>query len=203
LRVPILLFLGFLSVQALFAAEDGEFLYFSCQSCHGVNGQGNEAKNAPKIAGMDGAYLQRQMVLFATGGRGAHSGDVYGQEMGLIAPVYVAPERLQALLGYVESFPDVPARPTLTGDADRGKRLFEGCAACHGLRGEGKADLNAPRLSGMSDWYMLRQIRHFRDGIRAGDQNGSVMAAAVTGMSDQDIRDVLVFINSLSGPPAE
>jgi cytochrome c oxidase subunit 2 len=71
------------------------------------------------------------------------------------------------------------------------------------LRGEGKADLNAPRLSGMSDWYMLRQIRHFRDGIRAGDQNGSVMAAAVTGMSDQDIRDVLVFINSLSGPPAE
>jgi cytochrome c oxidase subunit 2 len=203
LRVPVLLLIGLLSVQTAPAAEDGESLYFSCKSCHGETGQGNEAKNAPKIAGQDVAYLQRQMVLFATGGRGANSGDAYGQQMGLIAPVYAAPERLQALLDYVESLPDLPARPTVSGDKGRGEKLFEGCAACHGVRGEGKAELNSPRLAGMSDWYMLRQVRHFRDLIRTGDQNASVMAAAVTSISDQDIRDVLAFANSLTGLPAE
>ena len=47
-----------------------------------------------------------------------------------------------------------------------GEKLFNGCSACHGRHAEGVREAGAPRLAGMSDWYLMRQIKAFRSGER-------------------------------------
>ena len=36
-----------------------------CTTCHGTDGRGNEAVEAPRLAGIEGWYLRRQLETFA------------------------------------------------------------------------------------------------------------------------------------------
>ena len=47
----------------------GESSYAVCSSCHGVNGEGNQAMHAPALAGMDAEYMRRQLRHFKRGVR--------------------------------------------------------------------------------------------------------------------------------------
>ncbi len=53
----------------------------------------------------------------------------------------------------------------------------------------------------MSDWYMARQLQHFRDGIRGGnpqDFHGAQMRSmAKTLADDEAVADVLDYIRTL------
>ena len=40
------------------------------------------------------------------------------------------------------------------------------CTTCHGTDGRGNEGIEAPRLAGMEDWYLRRQLENFRAGIR-------------------------------------
>jgi len=58
----------------------------------------------------------------------------------------------------------------------------------------------APRLKGMSDWYLATQLKNFRDGIRGShpqDIYGTQMGL-VAGMlsNDAEISDVLSYIDT-------
>jgi len=60
---------------------------------------------------------------------------------------------------------------------------------------------NAPALAGMSDWYLVTQLKNFKHGIRgahATDRYGPQMAS-MTGMltNDQAIDDIVAYINTL------
>ena len=56
-----------------------------CGACHGSEGQGNEAFQAPSLQGLSGAYLSRQIRYFRSGIRGTHPDDRYGRQMALMA----------------------------------------------------------------------------------------------------------------------
>jgi len=56
-----------------------------CGSCHGSEGQGNEAFQAPALQGLSAQYLDRQMRNFRNGRRGTHPDDKYGRQMSLMA----------------------------------------------------------------------------------------------------------------------
>ena len=58
------------------------------------------------------------------------------------------------------------AAPLFAAD---GKTLFLSCAACHGARGEGNAQLGAPNIAGMAPWYVTRQLVNFASGRRGTD----------------------------------
>ena len=45
-----------LSIQAAGDPAKGKALYATCASCHGANGEGNQALNAPAIAGQKEWY---------------------------------------------------------------------------------------------------------------------------------------------------
>lgn len=62
-------------------AERGKQLYAVCAACHGPEGQGNEAMNAPALAGQHDWYIVRQLENYQAGLRGANERDVYGQQM--------------------------------------------------------------------------------------------------------------------------
>ena len=87
------------------------------------------------------------------------------------------------------------------GDAAKGKALYSVCAACHGANGEGQEALNAPKLAGQQDWYVIRQLQNFKAGIRGAnpkDTNGMTMAPmAQTLPNEQAIADVAAFIKTL------
>jgi cytochrome c oxidase subunit 2 len=84
------------------------------------------------------------------------------------------------------------------GDADRGKQFYQICAACHGEDARGNEDNAAPQLAGQYSWYLIRQLKNFRDGIRGADPrdiNGAMMRPmAMTLPDDQAIEDVVAYI---------
>lgn len=96
------------------------------------------------------------------------------------------------------------AFPVLAQDAAHGEQGYKLCASCHGFKGEGNALVNAPALAGQDGWYLDRQIRNFRDGIRGyspNDETGQIMAGMVRGLeTDEAIADIVAYIAKL--PPA-
>ena len=81
------------------------------------------------------------------------------------------------------------------GDIQRGKTLYAICSACHGANGEGNAALNAPANAGQDPWYMTRQLKNFRVGIRGAhpdDAFGAQMRPmAMVLTNDEAIADVV------------
>jgi cytochrome c oxidase subunit 2 len=113
---------------------------------------------------------------------------------------------IRNLAAYVESLPGQGAEASVTGNVDRGRRLYVTCGNCHGRQGEGAWALNAPRLADMSDWYLVRQLRNFQHGIRGaheGDYYGWQMATMADSLKDErSINDVVAYINTLDPAPA-
>ncbi len=88
------------------------------------------------------------------------------------------------------------------GDAERGKTLYATCGACHGANGEGLEALNAPKLAGQEEWYVIRQLENFKNGVRGNnprDTYGMQMAPMAQTLVDaQAMQDVAAYIKTLS-----
>ena len=106
------------------------------------------------------------------------------------------------------SFPPMPAGFKVKGDVEKGEQLYQtNCALCHGARGNGKglagASLNPPpgdfthprKLKTKSDWQRFLIIR---DG---GQKYGLSPSMASYGsiFKEQDIKEIILFINSFKG----
>lgn len=90
------------------------------------------------------------------------------------------------------------------GDATAGQALFAPCAACHGQNAEGNPALKAPVLAGQEDWYLSRQLNHFKMGLRGADERDTfglqMRPMAMLLATDQAVADVAAYITAL--PPA-
>ncbi len=171
---------------------------FYCTTCHGADGRGNYGVQAPKLAGMEPWYLQRQLEKFRAGLRGTTLDDPAGLEMRAMAEK-LSDASIAKLVDWVGQWPDVATAHTVEGDAAAGKALFTSCAACHGAQGQGNQQLGAPALAGQSDWYLLTQLQNFSHGYRGADpkdSEGQAMRAAVAVLPDeQAMRNVVSYIN--------
>jgi cytochrome c oxidase subunit 2 len=172
-----------------------------CVTCHGVELQGNQLVDAPRLAGLPHWYVERQLQAFRAGWRGTHAGDVNGMEMHPQATVLTDAEVARAA-DYAASVPvRSPPPVTVAGDAARGQALYAPCAACHGTQGEGNESLSGPPLAGQSDWYLVTQLNNFRSGARGsapGDSHGATMAASVGLLTDDAaVNDVVAYVNTL------
>ncbi len=179
----------------------GRAMYGVCAACHGQQGEGVVAMNAPKLAGQSEWYLKRQILAYKDGLRGAHQDDVYGQQMiGMVATL-ATEESIDNVVAHITSLPDTKPESTIDGDVDNGKRLYAVCAYCHGDDGMGVQALNAPRLAGMTDWYLERQLVNFKDDIRGAhpqDYYGFQMGLMSQSLHDEQARkDIVAYINSL------
>lgn len=193
----------FAETQALAAGNPaaGQAQYAVCASCHGAQGEGNRALNGPKLAGQPAWYTERQLNYFKTGVRGGE-GDTNGQMMAPMANMLADAAAVRNMAAYLESLPDVPAAPTVTGDVANGASIYNrNCAACHLDDGTGTWYTDAPKLAGMSDWYFITQLQNFRAGIRglhANDYYGEQMVQMATAMSgDEEYADVAAYLNTL------
>ena len=200
--VGITLALGIMTAENASAAGDpakGKAAYAVCAACHGANGMGNKALNAPRIAGQEPWYLERQLKNYKGGIRGADPKDTYGMQMRPMALTLANDQAVSDMAAYVSSMPaSKPSESTVKGDATAGKASYMICQTCHGPKGGGNKALNSPKLTGLQDWYIVRQLKNFKAGIRgtkSGDLFGMQMRPmAMTLANDEAINNVAAYI---------
>lgn len=182
-------------------ASAGAALYAVCSACHGQQAEGNPALHAPKLAGQADWYLIRQLHNFKSGARGADPKDAYGPTMAPMAATLPDDAAIANVVAYIKTLPDQPAPTTLTANLDNGRSLYSNCSNCHGDDGRGIWSTNAPRLAGMSDWYLATQLDNFRHGFRGHnpkDPYGPQMSSIAAMLTDEhDAADLAEYVNSL------
>ncbi|CAA6679712.1 MULTISPECIES: c-type cytochrome [unclassified Lentimonas] len=182
-------------------ASAGKAAYMICSSCHGPDGAGIQAMNAPAIAGQEDWYLKRQIHKFKDGQRGTHAEDIYGMQMRPMAMILTDDAKIDEVVEYIASLPAPHPEPTLDGDAAKGKAAYMLCQACHAPDGKGNKLMNAPGLTGLPDWYIVTQLKNYKAGIRGAhpkDIEGMQMAPMAKTIADeQAMKDLAAYINSL------
>lgn len=223
-------YLGSVSAQEAVDTTAGEMLWPHCAFCHTDDGLGFVRFDAPKIAGQEAWYTERQLKHFIERRRAYHPEDIPGLQMHIYTGPLVDDEIIASMAAFIESLPVTPdeiapywlgflgpERPfewdsefaVVTGDApgdvERGRELYATCAVCHGQEAEGNQLLNSPRLDNKQDWYLVRQLKYFKYGARGtapGDLYGAQMAAAMAVVpNDQAMVDIVAYIMTMAKGP--
>jgi len=179
----------------------GQAQYAVCAACHGAQGEGNRELNAPKLSGQASWYLARQLRAFKSGIRGGpEDTNPYSKQMAPMAMTLPDDAAIRNVSAYIASLPDARPTPTVQGNPQSGKKIYENCASCHGAAGQGIWQTNAPRLSNQSDWYLKRQLENFKQGTRGAhrmDFYGAQMSAIAKPLVKEGaIDDVVDYIHN-------
>ena len=78
------------------------------------------------------------------------------------------------------------------------------CAACHGAAAEGNQALRSPSLAGLPDWYLQRQLDHYRQGLRGyaeGDVMGQQMRTMAELLPAKDDPALIAFLSEVAPVP--
>ena len=183
--------------------QKGKTHFAVCQGCHGAEGQGNQESGAPSLTGQHDWYLIRQLQNFRDGIRGVHDDDAYGQLMASMAKTLPDEQAVKDVTAYIATLAPVSSSPTeAMGSVDKGRTIFSSCHTCHGQKGEGTEALGGPRLAGQHDWYLIRQLKNFKAGVRGAhekDTYGQTMRSMAHALlsDDQAVKDVVTFIKTL------
>jgi mono/diheme cytochrome c family protein/rhodanese-related sulfurtransferase len=168
-----------------------------CAPCHGADAKGYKADHAPSLVtstfleSASDEFLRRSIVF----GRPGTSMAAYGKEAG--GPL--DPDAVGKLVAWLRQ--QGPAArelpPAGTGDLTRGSAIYQhDCAKCHGsrtARGEGVFLANARFLEAASDAYLKWAIVHGRPG--------TPMEPWGSGLSDQDVDDLVTYVRAFAAPP--
>ena len=155
-----IIFTGNLISMKLYAKGDidrGKAIYKVCVACHGDNGGGLKISNAPRIAGQESWYIKRQLYNFKNGIRGSHFNDITGMQMRTMA-VSLKDNDIEDLVAYIGTLNGRGKHIGLDGDAKAGEQAYAICASCHGKNGQGNISLNSPKIAGLPDWYVEKQL---------------------------------------------
>lgn len=165
----------------------------ACASCHGDAGGGQAAAGFPRLAGLNAAYLLKQLDDFANGTR----------DNAIMKPIATGLSEAErnAVAGYYAhmSVPATLANPAAaTPAADslgaqlaiRGRwaEQVPGCIQCHGPHGVG-VGAHFPPLAGQSVIYIAAQLNDWKSGTRHNDPL-QLMQHVASALDEQDIAAV-------------
>lgn len=181
----------------------GADLYDTCVPCHGRKATGDVALGAPPIAGLPRWYIEAQLGKFRSGQRGKHPADEEGHRMRPMARSLHFDGDVGSVAEYVASLPVHRAPVTLAGGdtAAGATRYTTVCTVCHGADGMGNEAMGAPPIVNASDWYILRELDKYKNGVRgydSTDAQGQQMATMSSTLdSHQAMLDVIAYIRTL------
>jgi cytochrome c553 len=85
---------------------------------------------------------------------------------------------------------------------ERGAELYETCVPCHGANAAGNAEIAAPAIAGLPQWYVEEQLQGFQNGWRgdhASDLAGLRMRPMALSLTREgDIESVSEYVASLA-----
>ena len=175
-----------------------------CMACHGADGAGQAAAGNPRLAGLDAAYLRKQLDDFASGTRSnpvmqPMSAGLSDQDIDNLAVFFAAqtPVGLEADPSYWKAGQAL----YLHGDDARG---VPGCVACHGPLGRGNPAAGYPALEAQQSVYVVSQLQNYANGTRYSGPNATTATPNSTIMFDiakqltpEEIRDVASYVQGL------
>ena len=157
----------------------------ACLQCHGPDGN-SVTPGIPSIAGQPKLFIETQLVLMREEQRPAPQ----------MLPIVKGMKDAE-ISRLAEHFSKLPAKSMASGPSDpalmkqgqaRAKDLR--CGICHTSEFGGQTQI--PRLAGQREEYLDSEMRAYRDGRRKGGD--TIMAAALYGVSDADIRALAHFL---------
>jgi cytochrome c553 len=189
-----------LSAQDL---DRGKTLFQNCVACHGPDAHGNQLLNAPALAGLSAVYIEAQVHNFKHSIRGADARDQTGLLMRPMSKILQDEQPIKDVSAYIATLTAKPPVDTLEGgDATKGQASYMLCLACHGPDAGGNELLKSPSLKYQNDWYMLAQLKKFKEGVRGTnpkDVGGMQMRPmSMTLVDEQAMKDVIAHIRSIS-----
>lgn len=157
-----------------------------CAACHGAEGN-SQMPNSPSLAAQPKVFLEHQLIVIREGLR------VIPAMTGMLDGM--SDKEITAIAEYFASQPLKP-QPGERNEAqfERGRTIAARmhCASCHLAGYEGRDQM--PRLAGQREDYLVHSMRDFKGGAAGRD---TIMASALYGTSDQDIRDLAHYLAHL------
>ncbi|MEO7068035.1 MAG: c-type cytochrome [Rhodanobacter sp.] len=167
-----------------------------CMACHGADGGGLAAAGYPRLAGLNAAYLQKQLDDFASGARSSSimksTATALSEDERHAMAVYYSKLPLPAALATPTTAMPAPnsagAVLALRGDWSRD---VPGCVQCHGPAGSG-VGANFPPLAGQPASYIEAQLKAWQTGTRHNDPL-QLMQHLSSVLSAQDVQAVAAW----------
>jgi len=189
-----------------------------CASCHGLTGQA-ASPIFPKLAGQQRDYSIVQLNSFRDHSRSDQLAIVYMWGMARLTDGQIA-----QLADYYAAQKPMYGDQIDSLELPKGKEIFENgipsiglmaCATCHGATGGGGGEI--PRIAGQHSEYVYKQVLAFKHpdqtaimemGGKTWDpkdyelhrnlMHGAAMNSMVSKMSDDDVRAVALYVNSMN-----
>ena len=89
-----------------------------------------------------------------------------------------------------------PAAPKAKPDLVKGEASYAVCASCHAADGNSGTPVN-PKLAQQHPEYLVKQLQEFKSGKRAN----AVMAGFAAGLSEDDMKNISVWLASKKAKP--
>jgi cytochrome c553 len=85
--------------------------------------------------------------------------------------------------------------PSVFADDYTGKEKSETCVGCHAIEGYNNTypTYKVPKLGGQHAEYIISALKSYQNG----DRKHQTMHANASGLSDQDIRDIATYFESI------
>ena len=166
--------------------KTGEERALFCSVCHGEDGN-SKKDNVPKIAAQNPVYLLDQMEKFADGRRKSFV-------MQDLAKNFSDQDMIDLVVYFARSSRAIGA----IGDPEliaRGKQLYPACMGCHGADGMGASGY--ANIAAQHAAFIEATLMDFRD--ETGNRNNPVMTGMTQNLSNDDIRALAAYIESM--PP--
>jgi cytochrome c553 len=97
-------------------AEKGKQYFNTCIACHGADGMGNQALNAPALAGTDDWYMMEQLLKFKSKVRGDPAIDPVGATMQAMTATLPDEQAMKDVIAYIKTLP-VPVSAAMPAPA--------------------------------------------------------------------------------------
>lgn len=183
-------------------AARGKMLYGRyCNFCHGENGQGYAADQAPALASDDLLTVASDDYLRDAIWKGRPGTTMSSWAFARGGPLTY--EDASAIVAHLRTWQKRPSvsidERKVTGDAERGAPIYAAhCASCHGAKGrDGKYNAlsNPELLAAASDGFLATTIEHGRAG--------TPMTAFAGKLTPAQVEDVVALLRSWQRPPDE
>lgn len=167
----------------------------ACAGCHGADGN-SAAPNFPKLAGLDGSYIAKQLEDFKKGVRkdatmNGMSAGLSKRDMDDIGAYYASQKRGTGVASLDEKGRKTAELLYRGGNTKNG---VSACMSCHGPAGTGMPP-RFPAVSGQHAAYNAKQLADFKSGARKND--AGIMGPIAAKLSDGEIKALSEYMAGL------